>query len=71
MSFDKAAFLRWLETEVDGYYVDSERVEEEWPGFFENYEMIGVTSKYDPDTGSIMTPVRDYRQTIKYGQPLD
>lgn len=69
--FDAEAFLDWLEEEVEGGYVRGNRVEEEWPEFYENYELKGVTSRWDPETGESETPVRDYRQAVVYGQPLD
>lgn len=71
MSLDVEAFLEWLEEDVDGYYVNASRVAEEWPAFYEDYEMGPVTSKFDPETGEVQTPVRDFRHTVKYGQPLD
>lgn len=70
MTFNEQSFLDWLD-EIDGYYVEQSRIKEEWPQFYEHYELGPVTSKYDPETEEIETPIRDFRQTIVYGQPLD
>jgi len=69
--FDESAFLEWLEEDVDGYYVSPERVEKEFPKFHEQYKLIGVTSKYDPENDTIDTPVRDYRRAVIHGRVLD
>jgi hypothetical protein len=71
MSFDSEAFLTWLGEEADGGYIKQKQVAEEWPEFYENFELKGVTSKLDPETGESLTPVRDFRQAVLFGQPLD
>lgn len=69
-SFDAEAFLEWLH-DIDGYYVPATRVTEEWPEFHDHYELTGVTMRYDPETDESLVPVRDYRQCIVFGHPLD
>ena len=61
-------FLEWLE-ERDGYYVSDSEVEENFPDL--NVRLVGVTKRYDPESGETKTPKRDYRQAIKYGTTFD
>jgi hypothetical protein len=61
-------FLSWLD-EQDGYYVSDELVDEKFPDL--EFDMIGVTKQYDPETGKTKTPKRDYRQAVKLGRVLD
>jgi hypothetical protein len=72
MSFDKAAFFDWLDEESDDRgYVKARLVEEEWPGFNEEYDLVGITCIFDPETGEALIPVRDYKYTVKYGHARD
>lgn len=68
--FNEEAFLDWLR-EQDGYYMNDTMLREKWPGFYDNYDLVGVTMKMDEDTGETLVPIRDYRQAVKFGQPLD
>lgn len=62
------AFLDWLD-EQDGYYIADQLVRDEWPEFYDEYDLGGVTFKMDGD--SVMVPRRDYRHAVVYGYPLD
>jgi hypothetical protein len=70
MSFDKEGFLDWLD-EKDDYFISSKEVEEEWPEFYEQYQLGTVTVKYDPEVDETLVPKRDYRDCVIHGHPLD
>lgn len=61
------AFLNWLNRQ-DGYYVRDDVVEEKFPNL--KFRMIGVT-KILNDDGTTSTPIRDWRQAVKYGGVSD
>jgi hypothetical protein len=60
-------FLDWMD-EQDGYYLNRDEVEKKFPEI--EFNMTGVTSKLGDD-GEWLTPKRDFRQSIVYGQALD
>lgn len=66
---DAAAFIEWL-YEDDSYYVRADRVREEFPEFYDEHELVGITVTEDED-GNVLVPKRDYRHALVYGQPLD
>lgn len=66
---DTQAFIEWL-YEQDGYAIPDSRVRSEWPEFYDEYELVGITVTEDED-GNVLIPKRDYRQAVVYGQPLD
>lgn len=68
MNKKEEEFLNWLE-EQNGYYVKNSVVKEKFPDL--DLDLGMVTMKYDPETGETSTPIRDYEQAIRYGQPLD
>lgn len=67
MTTTKKEFLEWLD-EQDGYWIRPEKVESEFPEI--EFNMAGITVMLDDD-GNTRVPKRDYREYIKYGQPLD
>lgn len=60
--------LQWLDDQT-GYYVQWSEAEEKFPDVMD--EVFGVTCKYDSVTDTTWVPIRDIRQTIKYGIALD
>lgn len=60
-------FLNWLDS--DEYYVSMETVEEEWPSFFDEHDVIGVTLVYE--NGETKIPRRDLRDIVECGVPRD
>lgn len=59
-------FLQWLNDKND-YYVSDKEVQEQFPNL--EYEMVGVT-KVMRD-GEPHTPIRDWRQSVRYGGVID
>lgn len=62
--FNEQEFLEWL-NEIDGYYVSRDRIGEEWPDFYEYYNLTGVTVKMED--GKVMVPKVDYRDAVELG----
>lgn len=60
-------FLLWL-NDQDGYWIEDQRVFEEFPDL--DFNLIGVT-KRENDDGNTETPKRDWRQAVKYGGVMD
>lgn len=61
-------FLEWLEHQ-DRYWIPNSEVNEKFPDL--NYQMKGITMKYDPETGEMKTPARDWRQGVVHGRVTD
>jgi hypothetical protein len=61
-------FLEWL-AKQDRYWIPDSEVEEKFPDL--EYRMIGVTKKYNPETGESKTPARDWQQGVKHGGVTD
>lgn len=70
MAIDKTAFLEWLEEDVEGAYVNPERVEDEFPGVHKEYPLTGITMQMDDD-GNTLVAVSDYRNAVSRGGVLD
>jgi hypothetical protein len=60
-------FLNWLD-EQDGHSVRADVVDEKFPNL--DVKLGAITVSLDED-GNTLIPKRDYRDAIKYGQPLD
>lgn len=67
--FDRDGFLDWLDKQ-DTYYIADKRVRQVWPDFYDHYELTGVTIKMNSN-GASMVPIRDYRDVVIRGYPLD
>lgn len=67
--FPSEEFLEWVE-EHDEYAISLERVEEEYPSFFEAYNLTGITMKMDDD-GKPLVPIRDLRDCVRLGYCRD
>lgn len=67
--FPSKEFVEWLDEE-GGYNISFSKVEEEYPEFFEIYDLGSVTMKMGDD-GESYVPVRDFIDCVKYGHVRD
>lgn len=68
-AFPSKEFAEWLEKQ-NSYDIPVSKVEEEYPKFFEVYDIGPVTMRMGDD-GENYVPVRDFIDCLKFGQPRD
>lgn len=67
--FPSEEFLEWVEG-LNVQNVSTERLEEEYPSFFDAYNLTGITMSVD-DEGTPHIPVRDLRDCVRLGYCRD
>lgn len=63
--FPSKEFSEWIDN-MNEHSVPLESVEEEYPGFFDAYDLTGVTMELDDDEKPLV-PIRDLRDCVRLG----